>query len=33
MIMFLVSADGTVLKRYTPSDKPEMIEADLAKKF
>ncbi len=30
---FLVSADGTVLKRYAPSDKPEMIEADLATKL
>jgi glutathione peroxidase len=27
---FLVGADGTVLKRYAPSDKPEAIEADLA---
>jgi len=27
---FLVGSDGTVLKRYAPSDKPEMIEADLA---
>jgi glutathione peroxidase len=27
---FLVGADGTVLKRYAPSDKPETIEADLA---
>ena len=26
---FLVSSDGTVLKRYAPSDKPEAIEADL----
>ena len=27
---FLVGPDGTVLKRYTPSDKPEAIEAELA---
>jgi glutathione peroxidase len=27
---FLVGADGTVLRRYAPSDKPEAIEADLA---
>jgi glutathione peroxidase len=27
---FLVGSDGTVLKRYASSDKPEMIEADLA---
>lgn len=27
---FLVGADGTVLKRYAPNDKPEMIKADLA---
>lgn len=27
---FLVGPDGTVLKRYAPGDKPEMIEADLA---
>jgi glutathione peroxidase len=27
---FLVGFDGMVLKRYAPSDKPEMIEADLA---
>ena len=27
---FLVGPDGTVLKRYAPSDKPETIEADLA---
>lgn len=27
---FLVGSDGTVLKRYAPSDKPEAIEADLA---
>jgi glutathione peroxidase len=27
---FLVGSDGTVLKRYAPSDKPEVIEADLA---
>ncbi len=27
---FLVGADGAVLKRYAPGDKPEMIEADLA---
>lgn len=33
MIMFLVGADGMVLKRYAPSDKPEMIEADLATKL
>ena len=26
---FLVGADGTVLKRYAPSEKPEMIKADL----
>ncbi|MHC9064489.1 glutathione peroxidase [Nitrospira sp. CMX1] len=26
---FLVGSDGTVLKRYAPSDKPEAIEADL----
>lgn len=26
---FLVGSDGTVLKRYAPSDKPETIEADL----
>ncbi|MBL8075290.1 MAG: glutathione peroxidase [Nitrospira sp.] len=30
---FLVSSDGVVLKRYAPSDKPEMIQADLATKF
>ncbi len=30
---FLVCADGTVLKRYAPSDKPEMIAADLATKL
>ena len=30
---FLVGSDGTVLKRYAPNDKPEMIEADLATKF
>ena len=30
---FLVGPDGTVLKRYAPSDKPEMIQADLATKF
>ena len=30
---FLVGSDGTVLKRYAPSDKPEMIEADLATKL
>ena len=27
---FLVGADGRVLKRYAPSDKPEAIEADLS---
>ena len=27
---FLVGADGTVLKRYAPQDKPEAIEAELA---
>ena len=27
---FLVGSDGTVLKRYAPSDKPEAVEADLA---
>ncbi len=27
---FLVGSDGTVLRRYAPSDKPEAIEADLA---
>lgn len=27
---FLVGADGTVLTRYAPGDKPETIEADLA---
>ena len=27
---FLVGCDGTVVKRYAPSDKPEAIEADLA---
>jgi glutathione peroxidase len=27
---FLVGADGSVLKRYAPKDKPEAIEADLA---
>ncbi len=30
---FLVGSDGTVLKRYAPSEKPEMIEADLATKL
>ena len=30
---FLVGADGTVLKRYASSDKPEKIEADLAAKL
>lgn len=30
---FLVGADGTVLKRYAPNDKPETIEADLATKL
>jgi glutathione peroxidase len=27
---FLVGADGTVLERYAPTDKPEAIEAELA---
>mgnify|MGYP001580907742 FL=1 len=27
---FLVGSDGTVSRRYAPSDKPEAIEADLA---
>ena len=27
---FLVGSDGTVLKRYAPSDNPETIETDLA---
>ena len=27
---FLVGPDGTVVKRYAPSDKPEAIEADLS---
>ena len=27
---FLVGSDGTILKRYAPSDKPETIQADLA---
>ncbi len=27
---FLVGADGTVVKRYAPSDKPEAMAADLA---
>ena len=27
---FLVGSDGTVVKRYAPSDKPEAIAADLA---
>jgi glutathione peroxidase len=27
---FLVGAEGTVVKRYAPSDKPETIEADVA---
>ncbi|UVT14668.1 MAG: glutathione peroxidase [Nitrospira sp.] len=27
---FLVGSDGTVLKRYAPSDKPEAIDADVA---
>lgn len=27
---FLVGSDGTVLTRYAPGDKPEVIEADLA---
>ncbi|MEZ4244851.1 MAG: glutathione peroxidase [Nitrospira sp.] len=30
---FLVGPDGTVLKRCAPSDKPEMIRADLATKL
>ena len=30
---FLVGSDGTVLRRYAPSDKPEAIEADLAARF
>lgn len=30
---FLVGADGTVLKRYAPGDKLEMIQADLATKL
>jgi glutathione peroxidase len=30
---FLVGSDGTVVKRYAPSDKPEAIEADLAAKL
>lgn len=30
---FLVGPDGTVLKRYAPSDKPETIEADLAARW
>ena len=30
---FLVGSDGTVLRRYAPSDKPETIEADLAARF
>lgn len=30
---FLVGSDGTVLKRYAPSEKPEIIEADLAARF
>lgn len=30
---FLVGPDGTVLKRYALSDKPEMIAADLATKL
>jgi glutathione peroxidase len=30
---FLVGADGMVMKRYAPSDKPEAIEADLATKL
>ncbi|MGC4095945.1 MAG: glutathione peroxidase [Nitrospira sp.] len=27
---FLVNSDGTIQRRYAPSDKPETIEADLA---
>ena len=27
---FLVGSDGTVLKRYAPSDKPEAIEGDVS---
>ena len=30
---FLVGADGAVVKRYAPNDKPEAIEADLATKL
>jgi glutathione peroxidase len=30
---FLVGPDGTVLKRYAPNDKPEMIEAGLAARW
>jgi len=30
---FLVGSDGTILKRYAPSDKPETIEADVAAKL
>jgi glutathione peroxidase len=30
---FLVGSDGTVLKRYAPGEKPEMIEAELATKL
>ena len=30
---FLVGSDGTVLRPYAPSDKPEAIEADLAAKL
>ena len=30
---FLVGSDGTVVKRYAPSDKPEAIESDLAAKL
>lgn len=30
---FLVGSDGTILKRYAPSDKPEAIEADVAAKL
>ena len=26
---FLVSRDGTVLKRYAPTDKPEKLEKDI----
>lgn len=30
---FLVGADGAVVKRYAPNDKPEAIKADLAAKL